>query len=230
MTRRGTAVVALCAGALLTVLGSLFPLYGVMNRFTAAGGLGPDQEPVMYAWTAWEPVLGPTSEVSAGEGGFRIPVYGYAFVVAAALVALGAVLQLRRPLSAAIGRVVAVLGLGLLLGTLWAALETTSKLFGTADGAGDASGSGPVDPEFVGSGTWLIAVAAAAVLAGVVLAHDWPSNAAVAGDPTAGPLDDDVDTPPFGIPLPVIEVRPVNRDEVDDRRHPTGGNSSTVEL
>ncbi|GAA3462249.1 hypothetical protein ACFFSW_26870 [Saccharothrix longispora] len=225
--RRTTAIVVLGAGALLVVLGSLLPLYGMTEEF--GGGPGAASEARTYALTGWESVVEPPFRVEGVEGvegvdgvdeQDRIPVYGHALVAAAALVALGAVLQLRPPRPAAIGRSTAVAGLGLLLGTLWAAVETTSKLFGT--------GAATHEREFVGSGTWTVLAAAALVLAGVVLAHEWPVPTTADGEtPRAG--DDDVDTPPLGIPVPVIEVRPINGDDVDGERHPTGGNPSTVE-
>ncbi|MBY8849362.1 hypothetical protein [Saccharothrix longispora] len=222
--RRTTAIVVLGAGALLVVLGSLLPLYGMTEQF--GGGPDPAAGTRTYALTGWESVVEPpfrvegVEDVDGVDEQDRIPVYGHALVAAAALVALGAVLQLRPPRPAAIGRSAAVAGLGLLLGTLWAAVETTSKLFGEGDATHDR--------EFVGSGTWTVLAAAALVLAGVVLAHERPVPATADGEtPRAG--DDDVDTPPLGIPAPVIEVRPINEDDVAGQHHPTGGNPSTVE-
>ena len=266
MTRRAIAVLTIGAGALVVVLGSLFPLYGVET--TARPGVnGPIEEGVlrMVALTGWEYVREPMPPgIRAGDD-FAFPAYGHGLVFAAVLAAIGALAQLRSPRVAAIGRFGVLTAFGIVVGTLWAAVETLGTLFG----GGSPSTSATTTEEFVGTGTWLVGAAALALLVGAAVAHDWPAPVPRPAGVSVYQVDDD-DTPPFGIAIPVTELEvppaPVSpdgsmspggsvapdrsawpvappvaelppvvelpgepRSSVDDRRHPTGGNSSTVD-
>ncbi|MCC8250940.1 hypothetical protein [Saccharothrix luteola] len=252
MTRRAFAVLTIGAGALMVVLGSLFELYGVET--SVRPGLDdsvPNGMRRLMALTGWEYVEEPQSRNPDGVG-FDFPVYGYGLVFAAVLAAVGAVLQLRSPLLAAVGRFGVLAAVGVLVGTLWAAVETLRTLFS-------------IDPppmvshkEFVGTGTWLIAASALAMLVGAVAAHDWPARVPRPTGVSVYQVADD-DTPPFGIAIPVSELdvppgepvppagpvappvaelppvadlpRPPGAPgaAADPRRHPTGGNPSTVD-
>jgi hypothetical protein len=120
-------------------------------------------------------------------------------------------------------------------------VETLRTLFGYSTPTATLS----VD-EFVGPGTWLIGAAALALLVGAVVAHDWPARVPRPTGLSVYQVDDD-DTPPFGIAIPVseldlppapppvaelppvVELPGVSRPAADERRHPTGGNPSTVD-
>ncbi|WP_367137274.1 hypothetical protein [Saccharothrix sp. HUAS TT1] len=231
MSRRAAAVITTGAGALFVVLGSLFELFGreTVIRYGPGGPL-PFPERRSVALTGWELVEEPVrAGVDAGPG---IPVYGYGLVFAAVLAGVGAVLQLRSPLLAAIGRFAVLVASGVVVGTVWAALETLRTLFG----AENTPPTVDVD-QFVGTGTWLLSAAAVALLVGAVLAHDWPERVARPTGPSVYQVaDDEDDTPPFGIAIPVADLGvpadpPPGAGEpgAGDRRHPTGGNSSTLE-
>ncbi|MEV8443839.1 hypothetical protein AB0425_41245 [Actinosynnema sp. NPDC051121] len=237
MTRRAIAVLTIGAGALLVVLGSLFPLYGVETALRPSVGGGVPQPGMrrLVALTGWEyvqdpPVAGP------GGGGFDYPVYGYGLVLAAVVAGVGAVVQLRSALVAAIGRFAVLAAFGVVVGTLWTALETLRTLFGNGTTTATLS-----TEEFVGAGTWLVGAAALALLVGAAVAHDWPARVPRPTGLSVYQVDDD-DTPPFGIAIPVgeLDVPPVAElppvvelpgmpRPVDERRHPTGGNPSTVD-
>lgn len=243
MTRRAIAVLTIGAGALLVVLGSLFPLYGVETALRpAVGGVPQPGMRRLVALTGWEYVQDPPV---GGPGGvaFDYPVYGYGLVLAAVVAGVGAMMQLRSALVAAIGRFAVLAASGVVVGTLWTALETLRTLFGN----GTPSPTLSTDA-FVGAGTWLVGAAALALVVGAAVAHDWPARVPRPTGLSVYQVDDD-DTPPFGIAIPVdeldvapagpvappvaelppvVELPGVPRPS-DERRHPTGGNPSTVD-
>ncbi|QQQ74727.1 hypothetical protein IOD16_26775 [Saccharothrix sp. 6-C] len=254
MTRRAIAVLTIGAGALMVVLGSLFPLYGVETA-VRPGSDGPIPNGVqrLVALTGWEYVQEPPAVNPAGVD-FDFPVYGYGLVFAAVLAGVGALLQLRSPLLAAVGRFGVLAAVGVVVGALWTALETLRTLFGS-------SSASPVvvNHEFIGTGTWLVGAAGLVMLVGAVVAHDWPAREPRPAGASVYQVADDDDTPPFGIPIPVTELtvppgepappagpaappaaelppvtdlpRPPGApgSAADERRHPTGGNPSTVD-
>lgn len=224
MSRRAIAVLTIGAGALLVVLGSLFPLYGVETIFRPGPAGVVREANSLTALTGWEFVQEP--QVPRSQDGGRFPVYGYGLVLGAVLAGIGAVLQLRSPLLAAIGRFAVLAGFGVVVGALWSALETLRTLF-SIDGTATAIAT---REQFVGAGTWLIGLAAVALLVGVVLAQDWPLRLPRPTGVSVYQVEND-DTPPFGIAIPVSELDVPPGDPVppDERRHPTGGNSSTVD-
>ncbi|KOX18500.1 hypothetical protein ADK67_36595 [Saccharothrix sp. NRRL B-16348] len=254
MTRRAFAVLTIGAGALMVVLGSLFPLYGV-ETFIRPGVEGSLSGGVqrLVALTGWEYVQEPPPQPRPAGTDFEFPVYGYGVVFAAVLAGVGALLQLRSPLLAAIGRFGVLAAVGVVVGTLWAALETLRTLFGI-----NATSVSVTTDEFVGTGTWLMGASALAMLVGAVAAHDWPARVPRPTGVSVYQVDDD-DTPPFGIAIPVSELdvppgdpappagpvappvaelpplvdlpRPHGAPDpaADERRHPTGGNPSTVD-
>jgi hypothetical protein len=255
MTRRAFAVITIGAGALMVVLGSLFPLYGV-ETLVRPGLDGPIPNGVrrLVALTGWEYVEEPTRPPVPAGVEFDFPVYGYGLVFAAVLAGVGGLLQLRSPLLAAIGRFGVLAAVGVLVGTLWTALETLRTLFGVSTPSAVVT-----NEEFVGTGTWLIGASALAMLVGVVVAHDWPARAQRPAGVSVYQAGDDDDTPPFGIAIPVSDLdvppgdpvpqavpvappvaqlppvvdlpRPYGAPEpaADQWRHPTGGNPSTVD-
>lgn len=254
MTRRAFVVLTIGAGALMVVLGSLFPLYGVETSVRPGMDVSvPNGIRRLMALSGWEYVEEPPSG-NAGGVQFDFPVYGYGLVFAAVLAAVGALLQLRSPLLAAVGRFGVLAAVGVVVGTLWTALETLRTLFSV-----DMSSPMVTHEEFVGTGTWLIGASALAMLVGAVVAHDWPARVPRPTGVSVYQVADDDDTPPFGIAIPVSELdvppgdpappagpvappvaelppladlpRPHGAPDpaTDPRRHPTGGNPSTVD-
>ncbi|GAB3008103.1 hypothetical protein [Saccharothrix stipae] len=217
MTRRAIAVITIGAGALFVVLGSLFPLYGMeaVARF-GPGGEAQESSRRLVALTGWEYVQEPLPSGESLTYGF--PVYGHGLVLAAVLAGVGALLQLRSPLLAAIGRFAVLVGCGLVVGVLWAALETLGTLFGSGN-----AGAAVTSDEFVGTGTWLAGGAALALLVGAVLAHDWPARVPRPAGVSVYQVDDD-DTPPFGIAIPVdeLDVPPADTTSPSGTARPTG--------
>ncbi|GAA1304410.1 hypothetical protein [Saccharothrix xinjiangensis] len=208
---RLAGVVALVVGAVLVVFGSLLPLYGVQQEeLFGSGGPVSNGRVVTVGITGWELVREPDPEGLGDQGGPE-PSYGYPLVLAALLAGAGAALQFRAPRQAVAGRLAAFTGAGLAAGVLWAVVETWSVLFG-----------GPLPDEdvrtFVGSGGYLVGVAAALIAVGAVLSVEWPARAARPTGVAVHQVEDDDDTPPFGIAIPVVELGPVD----DDRGHPTG--------
>ncbi|MFE9751473.1 hypothetical protein ACFYOT_41755 [Saccharothrix saharensis] len=242
MTRRAIAVLTIGAGALVVVLGSLFTLYGVETEIRPGPNGVPGEVPRLVALTGWEYVQEPTPPGRPAGAEFDYPVYGYGLVFGAALAAVGGLLQLRSPLLAAIGRFGVLAAFGVVVGALWSALETLRTLFGDRD----VPGSYATSEAFFGGGTWLVGAGALALLAGAAVAHDWPARVPRPTGVSVYQVDDD-DTPPFGIAIPVseLDVPPAGPAappvaelppvvelpdrSVDERRHPTGGNPSTVD-
>ncbi|MFJ6677218.1 hypothetical protein ACIQMJ_39470 [Actinosynnema sp. NPDC091369] len=242
MTRRAIAVLTIGAGALVVVLGSLFTLYGVETEMRPGPNGVPRDVPRLVALTGWEYVQAPSVPGRPDGVTFDYPVYGYGLVFGAALAVVGGLLQLRSPLLAAIGRFGVLAAFGVVVGALWSALETLRTLFGT----GDVPPSIGTSDAFFGGGTWLVGLGALMLLAGAAVAHDWPARVPRPTGVSVYQVDDD-DTPPFGIAIPVTELDvppggpaapPVAElppavelpdRSADERRHPTGGNPSTVD-
>ncbi|MFI9010802.1 hypothetical protein ACIGNX_26545 [Actinosynnema sp. NPDC053489] len=201
MTRRAIAVPTIGAGALLVVLGSLFPLYG-QETHVRPGVNGPLPEGLLrsVALTGWEYLQEPALSGRSAGVGFDFPVYGHGLVLGAVLAGAGALLQLRSARWAAVGRFGVLAAFGLVVGTLWAAVETLRTVFGVDSGASPAV----TTSEFVGAGTWLVGVAAVVLLVGAVLAQEWPPRLPRATGLSVYQVDDDA-TPPFGIAMPVSE-------------------------
>jgi hypothetical protein len=191
--RRTVGVVALVVGAVLAVLGSLLPL------FEQTYSLGTEKE--TYSMTLW-----------AAESSFDVPVtgnqplFGMPVVVAAALLFITAALVLAAPLLpawiAGPTSVGAIAAAGLLTGSVW----TTGQLVLVAT-AGADRGPDTVNAS-VGAGTGTLVLASVLALAGGLLVQHWPDGTSAAPEPEPeGAVvyrlpDDDVDTPPFGIPVP----------------------------
>ncbi|QFZ22323.1 hypothetical protein [Saccharothrix syringae] len=208
MTRRAIATTALAAGALLIALGSLSTLYGMEQQLPGRPGEAPDR--VRLGITGWGLVREPEGRGPIGE---NLPTYGHALALAALLVAVGAVLQLRAPRSAAVGRGAAVVGAGLVAGVAWAVVETWSALF--------RGGYPGEEGRFVGSGTHVLGAAVLLVLAGAVVGAEWPARVGRPTGPSVHRVGDD-DTPPLGIAVPVSELGIPQDPPRDERDHPTG--------
>ncbi|WP_447009339.1 hypothetical protein [Saccharothrix hoggarensis] len=222
--RRRVGVVALLVGAALAVLGTVLPLY------THAFDLGRDLT-FENRQNLWGLLSG--ERVQARDAWFGLPV-----VAGAGLAVLGAVLARR-----AWGRLAALAGVMLMIGAVWAVAQQV-LVVATVDPI-----SGVTVTTDLESGAPVLVGGLLAALAGALLVQDWTSGDAPAetgdgevavvhrlDDPDAGP-DADADTPPFGIAIPVseLDVPPATPragdagPAGDGRRHPSGGNPSTVD-
>ncbi|MBM7813846.1 hypothetical protein [Saccharothrix algeriensis] len=207
MSRRVLGAVLLGAGGVLALVGTLLDLY----RLEGPAGAPPGTS---FTLTAWRIAF----EAGAGGGPVpRTPQWGYALVPAGGLAVLGAVLQFRSPVLAAVGRFAAVAGFGALAATTWSVHTTVTTLFGGAfPPAGYADRLGP--------GLWAFAAACPVLLAGALLVQEWPRRVPVPAGAAVHRVDGDDDTPPFGIPVPTdLPSRP------GEGRPPSEGNPSTVE-
>ncbi|MEJ2853954.1 MULTISPECIES: hypothetical protein [unclassified Saccharothrix] len=191
MNLRVAGAVALGVGAVLAVCGSLLELYRVEFRFS------PDPDRVdVQVFTAWQSKFdfaGMDKPESTSGLGWGLPI-----TAAVVLVVVGLVLLFRSPLLNAVGRVVVVAAGGVLIGTTWSAYETLDRLFGAQ--------VVPDGKEFVGAGLWMLVVACLAVAVGAGLVQEWPPRAPKPDGPSVYRVDDEDDTPPFGIPIPTDEI------------------------
>ncbi|MEO6091374.1 MAG: hypothetical protein ABIQ18_50575 [Umezawaea sp.] len=188
--RRRVGAVALVVGAVLAVLGSLLPLFEQVLSFSA--------EEETYSMTLW----GVETSFDISFTGDQ-PLYGVPVVVAAALLVIAAALVLAAPRlpvwiagPTSIGAIAAA---ALLIGAVW----TVGQLVLVA-----SAEDGPENVKTtVGAGTGTLVLACVLALAGGLLVQRWPdgTSAAPEQEPEGAVVyrlpDDDVDTPPFGIPI-----------------------------
>jgi hypothetical protein len=182
--------VALVAGAVLAVLGSLLPLFEQVVSLAS--------ESSTYSMTLWG------IEASFANRSTNEPLYGVPVVVAAVLLVIAAALVLAAPrLPAWIARptsIVAIVAAALLTGSVWTMGQLVLMVTSTAD-----------RPDYikttVGAGTGALVLACVLALVGGLLVQRWPDGTSAAPEPEpVGAVvyrlpDDDVDTPPFGTPV-----------------------------
>ncbi|WP_309117229.1 hypothetical protein [Saccharothrix sp.] len=201
MSGRVVGAVALGVGAVLAVCGSLLELYRIEFGFEP----GRTDRQVFTGWQSSFDFTGMAQpENMPGLG------WGYPIVAAAALAVVSVVLLFRSPLLGAVGRVLAVLAGGLLIGTTCSAFLTLERLLGpTAVAYGTTT---------VGAGLWVLVLACLAVAAGAVLVQEWPRRQPKPAGPAVYRVDgDDEDTPPFGIPIPTDEIDVDGKGESPER-------------
>ncbi|MET1072062.1 MAG: hypothetical protein ABWY11_05395 [Umezawaea sp.] len=159
-------LLALLAGAVLTLVGALLPLYRQAYRLA---------EQLEFEVTAWNvrTITGPQPE---GDE-FRSSVqYGIPLAVAAGLLVLAA-LFLRHRRFGAVARFLAAGVPLMLVGVLWTIFQVYLRL---------AEGNRRVDPITLtspGSGLWVLAIACAVALAGGVLVQRVPERVERAPEP-----------------------------------------------
>lgn len=189
MNRRVAGAVALGVGAVLAVCGSLLELFRMEFHFT------PDRvdRQVFTAWRVTFDFAGVNApETTTGLG------WGPPIAAGAVLAVVGLVLLFRSPLLNAVGRFVVVVAAGVLIGTTWSAYETLDRLFGSTQVIESAKA--------VGVGMWVLVTACLAVAVGAGAVQDWPARAPKPEGPSVYRVDDEDDTPPFGIPIPTDEI------------------------
>ncbi|MCE6994581.1 hypothetical protein LZG04_07130 [Saccharothrix sp. S26] len=194
MSRRLLGAAMLVGAGVTAVVGTFLPLY-------AEGPAREDRLPSITV-TSWEYVF---SNLPAGMefAPVRSPQYGVPIVVSAVLLAVAAALVFLPESQRLAARYLAIGGTGVLVGSVWAVVAVVVSMVGNA--ARPEVGGFAVH---VGEGVSVLGASVLLAVAGVVLVHarrreprpEGPVVYRVDGDE----VDDDTDTPPFGIP--VVEV------------------------
>ncbi|WP_447003372.1 hypothetical protein ACRAKI_27355 [Saccharothrix isguenensis] len=208
MSRRLLGVLLLVASAAAAVVGTFLPLYWT-------GSVFGDREETRVGFTAtsWRVTTG-SAELDVDMVVGQSPQYGVPIVFAAVLLLVAAALVFLPEHQRLAARYTAVGGAGLLVGSVWG----TGVVVVTA-----LSQENPHAPRSymveVGEGTVLLIAAAVVAVVGAVLIHGQraeprPEGAVVYRVDEGG---DDMDTPPFGMPVvgmpvaevPVVEIAPI---------------------
>ena len=216
-------VLALVAGAGLSLAGTFLQLYRVAYDLGRGGEPGPPLFEIQY--TSWE-----SQEVPARQGRLTIdsdvPQYGIPVAFASILLLVCAVVLLRAavtsPRVVAVARFSSVGAAMLLVGAVWSLGQ-----FIWAQVAATTANM-PITSS-VGPGLWVLVIGAGVALTGAVLVQQLPPAAPVPTGPLVYQLADDefaddVDTPPLGFEVPVVATLPTL-----ETHHPTGVDPSTVE-
>jgi hypothetical protein len=177
----------LLVAGVVAVVGTFLPLYweGSYN------GDGRRQA----VMSSWKLEFAYTTPEVDGEP-WQSPQFGVPIVLAAVLLAVAAALVLLPESQRLAARYLGVAATGLLIGSVAATGSFVASAVGYEHFAGG-----------LGEGTWMLAAAAVVAVAGVVLIHSRRAEPRPEG-PAVYRVDDDadedVDTPPFGIP--VVEI------------------------
>ncbi|MEU4805908.1 hypothetical protein [Actinosynnema sp. NPDC023587] len=185
MTRRVLGVAALLIAATLAIVGTFLPLYEQVFDFG-------ETLPMKLEQSSWGVRRENGQEVLGGKTLFGVPM-----VVGALLVVLGALRA-----GARWGRLAALVGSVLLLGSTWAVAQLVFALWSTkSDGAVLAI------HVTIGLGIVVLSVASVVAVVGAFLVQEWPPRAPRPEGPVVYQLDgNDDDTPPFGIPVAELPV------------------------
>lgn len=213
MNRRllGAALLVVAGGA--AVAGTFRPLY-------SEGVLRGDSPPLASV-TSWEFVF--TVPAGMEPPVLRSPQYGVPIVVSAVLLAIAAALVFLPEAQRLAARYLAIAGTGLLVGAVWATGAVVVSAVGNAVERDEAGFGARVDEGIV-----VLGASALVAVVGSVLLHarrpeprpDGPVVYRVDEDA----VDADTDTPPFGFPVPEVEVARLPESEQDRRGEtPTGG-------
>lgn len=208
MSRRLLGAALLVVAGVTAVVGTFLPLF-------SQGGL-PGSGPLITE-TSWEYVF---SNVPDGLdfGDLRSPQYGVPIVVAALLLGVAAALVALPESQRLASRYLAVGGTGVLAGAVCAVGTTVVATVGNAS----RNGSGGFGAQ-AGEGIVVLGASVVIAVVGVVLLHGRRSRPRPEG-PVVYRVDadgtgDDTDTPPFGFPVPEVEVARLPESE-HDRRPP----------
>jgi drug/metabolite transporter (DMT)-like permease len=195
-------VLLLVVSAATAVVGTFLPLYWEGSVFGAR-----EDVRIGFTTTSWR-VTTDSKQVDIDLMLGSSPQFGVPIVLAAVLLVVAATLVFLPEHQRLAARYTAVGGAGLLVG----AVSVTAMVVMAAVSHEDESTLSSYTEE-VRAGTWVLVAAAVVAVVGVVLIHGRraeprPEGAVV--HRVDG--DDDMDTPPFGIPvaeLPVVEIAPI---------------------
>jgi hypothetical protein len=203
VNRRQLGVLLLVASAAMAVVGTFLPLHWV-------GSVYGDRAEARFGFTttSWRVTTG-SAETDADALLGQSPQYGVPIVFAALLLVVAAALVFLPEHQRLAARYTAVGGAGLLVGSVW----TTGMVVLSAMSQKDLSEQSGYTEE-VREGTWLLIAAAVVAVVGVVLIHSRRAEPR-----PEGPMvywvgeDEDLDTPPFGMPVDEIAQIPESAHE-----------------
>lgn len=215
MSRRLLGAVLLVVAGVMAVVGTFLPLYQEgddQQGDDARRGLA-----VSVTVTSWKYVFSNLPE-GMEFSDVQSPQYGVPIVVAAVLLAVAAALAFLPETQRLAARYFAVGATGLLAGSVWSAGAVVASMVGNSEMRADSGGY----TVSAGEGVVLLGASVVVAVVGVVLLH-----ARRAEPRPEGPAvyrvdgvedDDDMDTPPFGIPVAEVEVAQLPDPRYDDRR------------
>ncbi|WP_158852998.1 hypothetical protein [Saccharothrix deserti] len=221
MSRRPLGAALLVVAGVTAAVGTFLPLFWEGNE-VAGIRLG-------FAMTSWE-VTGVGGTTEADLALFRTPQYGVPIVIAAVLLAVASALVFLPETQRLAGRYTAIVGTGLLAGAVWAVVMAVVAAVGNA-----RDSDFPGYTTEAGSGVGVLIGAVLVAVAGVVLVHGGrggaeprPEGPVVyrVDDSADDGVDDDTDTPPFGIPVQSIEIAQIPESEYGRRSDDGPGGSS----
>jgi hypothetical protein len=213
VSRRLLGAILLVVAGIVAVVGTFLPLYEEGND---QQGEGEGRLALLVTVTSWKHSFSNVPE-GMGFSDVRSPQYGAPMVVAAVLLAVAAALAFLPEAQRVAARYLAIGGTGLLAGSVWAAGSVVVAWVGISEERDDAGGYAVR----AGEGIAVLVASVAIAVVGVVLLHgrrpeprpEGPAVYRVDGFE----VDDDTDTPPFGIPVVEVEVAQLPDSEYDRR-------------
>ncbi|MBW4721168.1 hypothetical protein [Saccharothrix obliqua] len=190
MSRRALGVVLAAVAAGLAVVATFLPYSWV--------GLDRDEDRVGFLTTGW----GTRTEPERLAGIARETQFGVPVVIAAVVLLIGAALVFLPEHQRRAGRSTAIAGTGLLAGSVWTTFVVVAASLEPADQ--DVRTGLAHDYR---EGLWLLVAATALAVVATVLLHAAPPPPRPAGaivHRVDDEADDDTDTPPFGLAVPVL--------------------------
>ncbi|NUT52993.1 MAG: hypothetical protein HOV94_37750 [Saccharothrix sp.] len=197
MSRRLLGAVLLVVAGVAAAVGTFLPL-----SWEGSDYRGASPRVVTTSWRVFFENMPAITDFDAP----RSPQYGVPIVVSAVLLGVAAALVFLPEAQRLVARYLAVAGTGLLAGSVWATGSAVAAVMANRppEGAGDYALE-------VGEGIVVLGASVLVAVVGVVLMHAERAAPRPEG-PVVYRVDDDVaggddtDTPPFGIPVPEVEV------------------------
>ncbi|WP_367137272.1 hypothetical protein [Saccharothrix sp. HUAS TT1] len=216
MSRRLLGAALLVAAGVAAAVGTFLPLFWE----------GTDFEGARYGFTttSWDvvPDAGHQLQVLVG----RSPQFGVPIVISSALLVVAAALAFLPESQRLAARYSAITGAALMVGAVWTTEAYAVWVVGRASEVDPLGYRGEA-----GAGVWVLGASALAAVLGAVLLHarrsgaPRPEGAVVYRVDDDGEVagDDDVDTPPFGIPVVQVEVAQIPESRYERPADGSGG-------